>query len=59
MTEDELLEQPEKIKKLVELRDEAPNEWCRNHAQSLIDQRKMNVIEYCENLLADIRSTKN
>jgi len=58
VTNEELQKQADEIKTLVDLRKEAPNEWCRNHAQSLIDIRKMNVIEHCENLLAEIRSTK-
>ena len=47
----------EEIKKLIELRGEAPNQWCWEHAQSLINNRKLDVIEHCEQLLKDIRGT--
>jgi hypothetical protein len=45
----------EEIGILVELRAEAPDMWCREYTQSLINQRKLNIIEYCESLLKNIK----
>lgn len=48
----------EEIGILAELRAEAPDMWCREYTQSLINQRKLNIIEYCESLLKE-REKKN
>jgi hypothetical protein len=48
----------EEIGILVELRGEAPDMWCMEYTQSLINQRKIDIIEYCESLLKE-REKKN
>ena len=57
--EHEMEKQAEEIKTLVDLRAEAPNQLCREHAQSLINERKLNIIEYAENLLKEIRERRS
>jgi len=48
---EDMKKQGDEIGILVELRNEAPDMWHREYTQSLINQRKLNVIEYCESLL--------
>jgi hypothetical protein len=43
---------------LVDIRGKAPDMWCREYTQSLINQRKLNVIEYCESLIKKHREDR-
>ena len=43
---------------LVDIRGKAPDMWWREYTQSLINQRKLNVIEYCESLIKKHREDR-